>query len=241
MKTIAITNYKGGVGKTVTAVNLAYNLAAGGRRILLVDADPQAYTSYMMRQYERKASLCGVLTGKPIKKAIFKAYEKLYILPASSDLEAVEGIEPDTLKNKLSELSEYDYCIIDCNSSMQIFTINALTAADYVITPFKPDQFSVKGLTMFQDYLFQISEYNPDIVYMGALAVMYRGTKSQKDILEEILAENICPIMDTFIADREAVNTSIRQRKPLSLHRKKDTATADYLELTLEVIERLEG
>ena len=243
MRTLCIMNYKGGVGKTTTAVNMAYSLGEMGNKILLVDADQQGNSTYIAtrRAYTGK-TLRDVMKGAGIRSAIKRSAwsPNVDVVPAKEEMEAVAA-DPDTLREKLKEVEqEYDYCIIDCHPDMQIMTINALMASDDLLIPMKPDKFSETALEIMGEYFLQITEYNPDINIVGCLFTMFRGRKSQMQVITRLAAAKEFPLMETVISDCEAVNSAQEARKPLAKHRAKAKATEEYRQLAREYLEKVE-
>lgn len=239
MHTIVIGSYKGGTGKTTTAVNLSYNLARAGKRVLIIDADPQANATFMMANMSSCAKTIndlfrGAKISSCIRRTKFRGLP-LDIVKGSSEIEESAG-NAEAIKNGLAEIdTQYDYCIIDTHPSMQLPTIAAMIAADTLLVPFKPDGYGKNGLMILDDYINQIqATYNPSI-HFYVFVTQYAGHKSQKSVLENMLQYYNFPFLETVITQREAVNTSIQMRRPLLMHRKKDVVTKDYIDLTEEV------
>ena len=197
MKTITITNLKGGVGKTTTAINLAHRLASEDKRVLLLDTDHQANLSrFFNAQSERNIYQLFIGKAAPQPYAIS---DNLHII--SSDMETAtinfrligQMAWHSVLRNKLVSsgfTALYDYCIIDCPPALDMIVTNALTAADYVLIPLTSGQFAYDGLRNIIDRIDEIKESaNPHIEILGILLTMVsertRAVKTVKDMLKE--------------------------------------------------------
>ncbi|MDE5697079.1 MAG: ParA family protein [Lachnospiraceae bacterium] len=254
MKVIAVSNYKGGCAKTTTAVNLAYNLAAEeGKRVLLIDADPQGNASYILWKYNPNAdTLLRVYGGKSFKSLIRRSkYKNLDMVPSMAELERVNresdarGLDHNELRRQIDNIADrYDYVIIDCQPTMQFLTISALYAADLVIVPFKAAGFCINGLELMRDYLedaAQKREYASALNYACLLTMFDSRTKSLNRVVE-LIEQDAYIIFDTMIS-LSAICESAEDkkvRKPLLKHRKNSKIAADYLELTKEILSVIE-
>lgn len=184
---IAITNQKGGVGKTTTAVNLSAALAEKGKKILLIDSDAQGNaTSGLGIKIEKGGkTLYNVITEEePMSSAIVKtAYDRLYVCPSDVELSGAE-IElvdaPDRahrLKKALSGIkNDYDFVLIDCPPSLGLVTLNALAAADTVLVPIQCEFYALEGLALLTGTIKRVKKsINPDIEFEGVLLTMFNG------------------------------------------------------------------
>ena len=184
-RVIAVTNQKGGVGKTTTCVNLAASLAATKRRVLLVDMDPQGNATMGSGVDKNALELSGydMLTKRATAaEVIFRAEVSGFdILPANGDLTAAEvelmneiGRE-HRLRLALNKVREnYDYILIDCPPSLSLLTVNALSAADTVLIPMQCEYYALEGLAALMNTVEQIQEtVNPDLQVEGILRTMY--------------------------------------------------------------------
>lgn len=181
---IAVVNQKGGVGKTTTAVNLSAALAEIGRRVLLVDLDPQGNATMASGVDKREAqpSSCEVLLGEvPAAEAIRATAANYDLLPGNTDLIAAEMQLMDLteresrLKKALAPVArDYRYVIIDCPPSLSLLTLNALTAADSVLVPVQCEYFALEGIAALTDTLDAVRRrLNPDLEIEGIVRTMY--------------------------------------------------------------------
>lgn len=198
-RVIALANQKGGVGKTTTAVNIAGELARRGRRVLLIDSDPQgnATTSLGIGKRELRATLYDVLmeTSGLGEATVPTGRERLALLPADEDLAgaAVELTAADRRERRLKQAlagadGAYDYVLIDCPPSLGLLTLNALCAAQSVLIPLQCEYLALEGLAQLKTTLDRVREgLNPGLRILGVVMTMYDGrTNLAQQVVDEV-------------------------------------------------------
>ncbi len=184
MKTVAVANQKGGVGKTTTSVNLAASLGAMGKSVLLVDLDPQGNATMSSGVDKHAVELTAydlLIDGTPIEQVAVRAQDNgYYLVAANRDLTAaeVELLALDNRERRLAEAlagaSDYDFVIIDCPPSLSMLTVNALVAARSVIITMQCEYFALEGLSALLNTIRRVADtVNPDLDIEGILRTMY--------------------------------------------------------------------
>ena len=253
LRVLVIANQKGGVGKTTTAINLGTALAAVGERVLLIDADPQgnASTGLGVSRQQRKTSLYDVLMGDlPLAEAaVATALPGLDLVPADADLSGVElelGAQPRRsfrLRDALAPLRDanrYSYVLIDCPPSLNLLTVNAMTAADAVFVPLQCEFFALEGLTQLMRTIELVrGSLNPSLEIQGLVLTMYdRRNSLSEQVARDVRAHFGEKVYDTVIPRNVRVSEAPSYGKPVLIYDLKCAGSQAYLKLAREVVGR---
>jgi chromosome partitioning protein len=250
---IAITNQKGGVGKTTTAINLAAALASKGRKTLLVDLDPQSNSSMSYLDiHELRTSIYDALTDEQVHIAdIVRPAEKidnLHIAPSTIALAKIEAKligELDShyrLKDELQRIQDdFDYVIIDTPPTLGIITVNALVAATHVLIPIQASYFALEGTDDLLETIDKIKvRANPQLQILGALITMYdKRTLLAKDIYEQIQRVFGVKVFQTVITKSVRLEESPAYRESIFTFAPRSTGAYEYYRLSEEVLSRV--
>ena len=250
-KIIAIANQKGGVGKTTTAINLAASLAVLEKKVLIIDADPQANTTSGLNfspDNDEKRTLYEVLIGSlDVRDSLLQTeVERLHMIPSHINLVGaeIELLEvPDresVMKNALAPIrDDYDYIIIDCAPSLGLITINSLTAADSVIIPVQPEFFALEGLgKLLQTVRIVQSGVNPSLQIEGFVVTMFDGrTRVHTQVLAELRDHFKDLVFNTVIQRNIRLSEAPSHGKPIILYDIMCNGSNNYLNLAREVME----
>jgi chromosome partitioning protein len=253
-KITAIANQKGGVGKTTTAINIAASLATSGRRVLLVDTDPQGNsTSGLGIDKETvRGSLYDLYTGVLNVQDVIKstAIEDLYIIPSNleligAELELADREGRETiLKNALNQIRHlYHYIFIDAPPSLSLLTLNALVAADSLLIPMQCEYYALEGISMLlRTYELVRSGLNPDLEIEGILLTMFDGRNTlARQVTEELRRHFGDKVYRTVIPRNVTLAEAPSHGKPVILYDIRSKGAQSYLELAKEMVENETG
>ena len=256
-KVISLVNQKGGVGKTTTSINLSASLAVLGKKVLLIDLDPQgnATTGIGINKGEIENSVYDVLIDKcDVEEAISDSkYKRLYVMPATInlagvDIELMEKSSADAtfskgaqLKNKIDKVKDqFDYIIMDCPPTLGLITTNALTASDSVIIPVQCEFFALEGIMQLLNTIMMAQKtLNPNLDIEGVLLTMLDSrTNLGFEVVEDIRKYFKERVYNTIIPRLIRLTEAPSHGKPIVAYDPKSKGTEAYLNLAKEVIER---
>lgn len=255
MKVIAITQQKGGTGKTTTAQQIGAGLARNGKRVLFVDLDPQANLSYIMGADLNGGTIVDVLNGKVKPQQITQTINpdtlpglgSAAIIPASPYLAGADAtITGDRREYRIADAIKplaamYDYCIIDTPPALGILTVNALAAADSVVIPCLPDVFSIQATAQITDTINGVRQTcNPRLKIAGILITKYTPrqnlTKNITAILEDAAQQIGTRLLKTRIRESVSLREAQAMGKDVFTYSPRSNGAADYEALIQEIL-----
>lgn len=250
---IAIANQKGGVGKTTTSINLSASLAAKGKKVLMIDTDPQgnATSGYGIDKNDLENTIYELILGEcSINDCIIKeVIPNVSILPSNVNLAAVEieliGVDKKEfiLKNEIDWVKDqYDFIIIDCPPSLNMLTINAMTTADSVLVPIQCEYYALEGLSQLIHTVNLVKErLNPELDIEGVVFTMYDSrTNLSAQVVENVKNHLKQNVYKTIIPRNIRLAEAPSYGMPINMYDAKSAGAESYLSLADEVIGRKE-
>ncbi len=248
-KTIVLANQKGGVGKTTTTANLGAYLADYGKKVLVIDLDPQGNLTSAVGGDDELDGIYEVISGKcSINEAIQGTpVEQLFVIGSNIHLTGVNVELVDAyrreyyLRNALQELSDtWDYILIDCPPSLGLLTLNGLVAADYSIIPLQCEYFALEGLSMLVRTIMNVKKHlNPELDIMGIVFTMYdQRTRLAKDVVQDVSDYFADKVFTSLIPRNVRLSEAPSHGLPINLYDPNCIGAVRYREFAEEVIER---
>ena len=251
---ISMCNQKGGVGKTTSSINLGDALAETGRRVLLVDLDPQGALSAGLgiQSYELDTTIYNLLvdTSVSVDEVIVHTHtENLDVIPANIDLSAAEiqlvsevGREQALYRAIYPVMDRYDYILVDCQPSLGLLTVNALACSDGVIIPMECEFFSMRGLALLTDTMDKVrARLNPRLSLTGILVTLYDGrTLHARDVMSRLMEAFGDTVFETVITRTVRFPETSVAGEPIITWASSSPGAQQYRQLAAEVIERIE-
>lgn len=250
MLTTSIINLKGGTGKSISAANIAYILAAfHKKRVLLLDGDKQGSSSRYFGKYDaERQGTPEILMDPdfPVQRAIYPTEyagldvitSNLYLYDAARSLDNAGGLETGLiLKNRLAEVApDYDFCIIDNGPAIDKVVLNALAASDDVLIPVRVDDFSFSGLADLMEQIENAKAIAPALTVRGCFITHFVNDDTNTQGKAALKQSGVCPVFDTVIHYNRKISESTFARQPLPVFNPRSWAAIEYKKLVLEYL-----
>lgn len=247
-RVIALSNHKGGVGKTTSTVNIGAGLAKRGKRVLMIDMDPQANLSQCFGVQEPEYTVYGALVGEYDLKP-YELRENLHLIPSTLDLAGAEvelasKIARETILKKLVDKvkDQYDYILIDCAPSLGLITINAFAATDEIYIPLQAQFLALHGLDKLMDIVELVREnINPRLHISGVFTTQFDGRKVLNRDIADLVHEHFKDkAFKTVIRDNVTLAEAPSHWQDIFSYNPKCNGALDYAALVDEILERQE-
>jgi chromosome partitioning protein len=247
-KVISLLNHKGGVGKTTSVINIGAAMVELGKKVMLIDLDPQANLTLSLGVGRSPNTIYEALRGESELMPV-TVRENLDVVIATLDLSGAEmelineaGREFIMRELLLPVREEYDFIIIDCPPSLGLLTLNALTSSDYVLIPLQTEFLAMQGLAKIKQVIQKVKlRLNKNLQIGGVLATMFDGRKVlNRDVVNTIEKYFGDLVFNTKIRDTVALAEAPAQRKDIFSYNKKSAGAEDYLNLSKEILARVE-
>lgn len=248
-KVISLLNHKGGVGKTTSAINIGAGMVELGKKVLLVDLDPQANLTLSLGIAREKITIYESIRGE--SELVPYAYKtNLDVVISSLDLsgaemELINEAGREYLLRELFEpvIGEYDFIIIDCPPSLGLLTLNALTSSHYVIVPLQTEFLALQGLTRIKQVIDKVKvRLNKSLHIIGVVATMYDSRKVlNREVVDTIKKFFGKRVFHTMIRDNIALAEAPSKKKDIFQYSPGSIGAQDYLDLCKELVERIEN
>lgn len=246
---ISLMNHKGGVGKTTTAINIGAGLVEMGKKVLLIDLDPQANLTISLGIARQKYTIYEALRGE-CELVPYTHREGLDIVTSTLDL---SGAEMELINEAGREFimreligqieDEYDFILIDCPPSLSLLTLNALTSSNYVIIPLQTEFLAVQGLAKIKQVIDKVRfRLNKKLSILGVVGTMYDSRRIlNRDVMEIINKHFGDRVFDTMIRDNISLAEAPAQRKDIFDYAPRSNGAEDYKNLCAEILRRMEA
>jgi chromosome partitioning protein len=253
-KVVAMVNQKGGVGKTTSTISLGAALAEYGRKVLLVDFDPQGALSDAMgvNANELDVTIYNLLVDPDVHVSevlVRTDVVDVDLIPANIDLSAAEvqlvnevGREHALSRALGPVLADYDIVLIDCQPSLGLLTVNALAASDYVIIPMQAEYFALRGVALLTNTIEKVvTRVNPKVTVLGVLVTMYnKGTLHSREVLERVRSAFGDKVFETVIAKTIKFADSVVAHEPITEYAPDSPGAESYRQFAREVLARMD-